>query len=223
MEQQVNWKSRGGLISSGWRPWAKSGFNWETNQKTVQGSYEDLRPGQVPCCLMMIPPVIIFAPCLCPILSLTSRAYHWILSQDIQEGFIDCLVEEKQFFECDSILLKNVTSVEIIQKHKAHTMSEYDGSTTAISLTTQHILIHHSQGTYQFPEIPIDHHVQAFIHEIQRLLNQSTTSPSRELSSSAIYPANSVVYDSQPLLVKEAVVVFHSNLETTQQIMETCG
>jgi hypothetical protein len=196
-------------MTSGWWPWVPSGFYWSHNKKVVQASYEDLRPGQIPCCLMMIPPAIIFAPCICPILSLTSRAYRWVLCQDAT-GLVDCQVEEKQFFEYDSYHLRGVTSIEIINKYRAHTMSEYDGSTTAISLNTQHLLLHHSQGTYEFPEIPIDRRVQAFIHEVQCLLNQT---PSHSLSP--VYPAESVIYDSQPLLVQEAVVL--SDSETTQR------
>ena len=219
--RMISWERRNGLVTSGWRPWAhESGsFRWSRDKKNttlLQASYEDLRPGLVPCCLLMIPPAIIFAPCVCPILSVTSKAYRWTIFCQDPSGLIDCQVEEKQFFSSDSYSLRHVTSVEIIQRSKAHTGSEYDGSTTTISITTQHIFLHHSQGIYEFPEIPIDHHAQAFVHEVQSLLNQPTLPPPTE-APHIIYPAESVAYDSQPLLVQEAVVIFSSEMTPLQR------
>jgi hypothetical protein len=129
----VWWNNENGLLWSGWRPWSSSKFHYQITDEIFVGidppmmiaSSENLYPGPTACCLFSFPPLLFFAPCFCPLISMNSMAYQWTFyrCKDLQHPFC-CQVQEKSFLTSEQFSLQNISSIEIIERHKAHTDSD---------------------------------------------------------------------------------------------------
>jgi hypothetical protein len=196
----MNWNNGNGLVCSGWRPWSSSSFHYRIDDEdhergAIIAFYENLYPGPTACCLFSLPPLIIFAPCFCPLISLNSMAYRWRFYR-AKDATLHCQIHTKTLFSSEHISLRNISSLEIVEENKAHTYRDTDGSTHSMSISIKSIILRHSHGTYEFPELTIDHTVLNFVHEVQALLLRDLHHSPVEASISSpftIYAADCVV------------------------------
>jgi len=164
--------SRRGIACSGWSPCVSSdlSFDYINEEDVIVMVYEDLRPGPLACCLFSLPPLIIFAPCFCPILSVTSTAYMWEFKSNPRTNTWDCLMRTKSFYSEDIKTFEGVVCIRLESRQVAHTSATSDGGTETSSITIHRVVMDHSLGAYEFPELPYTQELRDFVSAAQRAL-----------------------------------------------------
>lgn len=169
----LTWDSSdGGILVSGWRPYQSGDFSFETRSGEVIAVYEDLRPGPIACILFCLPPLIAFAPCCCPMLSITSRAFYWKISYCPKTQAYNCTFRRKSFLSEEIHTFYGIKDIRLESKQKAHTFSDSEGGTKVQTITVHQVILEHDLGFYEFPsDIPFSFQLQGFVNSVRHLLN----------------------------------------------------
>lgn len=180
----LNWEnSSTGIFRSGWSPFSSGSLSYGEEEDQVVVVYEDLRPGPIACSLLCCPPLIAFAPLFCPLLSFTSKAYHFRFDFNPKSHKVDLIMRSKAF-ACGGEscrVFSNVCYIRIQTEHRAHTLVTMDGwgstSYSDSSIASHSVVIDYEDGSLTLPQFPQDDfcQLQAVVSSVLRLVRRSTS------------------------------------------------
>lgn len=166
--------------------------------------YEDLRPGSLACCLFSCPvsvvcddsalairvnkllfwlimlfqqPLIAFAPIFCPILSATSKAFHFSFDLNPKTSHFDLIMRSKAF-ACGetSRTFASVSYMQLNTIHRAHAALDSRGAYSDSRATTHDVVVYFEDGAFTLPPLP-QHDLsvlQALVAAVLRLVRPSS-------------------------------------------------
>lgn len=124
-------------------------------------------------------PLIAFAPVFCPLLSVTSKAYHFNFQLNPKTQHYDLIMRTK-LFACggeDICIIPSVSHIRIETVHRVHSAAVMDGwnhTDTESSVTIHNVIVDYKDGSFTLPALPQDNisrvTLQALVSSVLQLV-----------------------------------------------------